>query len=1056
MVLAVQQHWVVFEWAPPWALWAACGLAAALWAALYPVAARCGKFLAWPVRGIRLAMLAAALLAGAQGALRLLVLATPWPIWPLALVAAGAVECVVALYRVERGLVSRPAGTVMLTCRILLVLGAVVMLAQPVWPLNTSRQLARQVAILVDDSASMHIVDARLTDGQKVRLAEAIDRAVVLRPHRLEFVVRRLEALRGQIAAEITSLGVVAEAPHEARARYMADHYEAVRSRLENWRRTLDEQMAAISAPLEGKTPAEAALGRIKSTLTVGVAEPLAKVRERLAGDQTPELLGRAHGSILSAHRRAAAVLAEVLPDLAAAGNTLDEAHYRSLKPEARALVDRIASRTRGALARHVLLKGPGKAPGDEHAEPGLLDLCQQRYEVKVYTFSADVKQVDPHKAWPPPAGTSAGAAELPGAAKYTDLARALEKVSSDIPADRLAGVIVLTDGRHNAPREIGPVGRRLAMQGVPLCSVVFGSERGPVDAAVVSVEAPETVHLRDRTLVTARLKLDGLAGRKVRVKLMAGTRVIDSRELDVPTGTFRTAVQLVDEPKATGPHSYNVVIEALAGEVLQANNSYPLTVHVTSERARVLIVDGRSRWEFRYLKNLFAGRDQMVRLQYVLLNPDPIAGQAPRKVIHASASRPEGVNEATALPNGEAEWLKFDVVILGDVSPAALTASDLTAIRRFVIDRGGTLIVVAGPWYMPHAHASAELRELLPVLFDQSQQYLGPAEDAESFRIALTDEATRSVVMQQAVDAKRNAEIWRSIPPIFWRHPSAVAKPGATVLAYARTEKMPACMTASDTGALTDDQRRQRHRYQRLNPLIACHNVALGRVMFVAFDRTWRLRYRVGDIYHHKFWGQALRWATADKMLAGTTLVKLGTDRSHYGPDQPVRLRAKIVKADFSPLEADDVTVRIFQGDREVRRRVLNYVPRSPGIYTADIGTLPSGVYRAELASQAVTELLRIDRAQTAQTHFSVDPSTPIELMELSADRSVVASLAADRGGVTGPAGSYDLVALLREPTVTKVKNRDYLIWDSWALLGLIVAVATCEWATRKKAGLA
>ena len=1054
-MLAGQQHRIVLEWAPSWALWSACGLAVAIWSALHLAGPRRRKLWKWPVRLGRAAALAVALFAAARAAGRLLVLATPWPVWALALVAAGAVECVVALYRVERGLVSRRAGTFMLTCRVLLVLAVAAMLAQPVWPASTRRRLRRCVAILVDDSASMHIVDARLTGAEKVRLAEAIDRSVVLRPHRLEIVARRLEALRGEIAAQATSLGVVADARPEARARYLADRRAGVRDSLDRWRQTLEAQVAAVSAPLEGKTPAAAALGKIKSALTVGVAEPLAKAAERLAGNQTPESLGRAHGSVLSAHRRAATVLAEVRGDLAAAGTTLDEACYRSLTGEARGAVDQIAARTRGALARHVLLNGPGKAAGDEQAEAGLLDLCARRYEVKVYVFSAQVEQVDPHKAWPPlPDG--AADAELLGAARHTDLTGALARVSSDIPADSLAGIIVLTDGRHNAPREIGPIARRLAMQNVPVCSVVFGSERGPVDAAVASVEAPETVHLRDRTLITVRLKVDGLAGHKLRVKLKAASKVIDSHALDVPSDRFRTEVQLVDEPKTTGPHAYNVVIEALPGEVLRANNFHPLTVHVTSEKARVLLVDGRSRWEFRYLKNLFAGRDQTVRLQYVLLSPDPIAGQAPRKVICASASRPEGVHEATALPDGEAEWLKFDVVILGDVPPDAMSAADMTALRKFVVDRGGTLVVVAGPRYMPHAHPSAELRELLPVLYDPSRQYLGTPDGSESFRIALADEAAGALVVQQAVDAKRNAEIWRSMPPLFWRHPTVAAKPGATVLAYAATEKMPACMTPPDAGALPADQRRARRRYERTHPLIACHNVALGRVMFVAFDRTWRMRYRVGDIYHHKFWGQVLRWATADKMLAGTTLVKLGTDRSHYGPEQSVHLRAKIVKADFSPVDAGDITVRIFQDDREVRRRPMSYVPRSPGIYTADIGALPSGVYRAELASQTVTDLLQIERARTAETHFSVDPSAPIELIELSADRSIVASLAGDLGDVVGPAGSYALPAMLREPDITQVKNRDYFLWDSWALFGLIVVVATCEWAARKKAGLA
>ena len=37
--------------------------------------------------------------------------------------------------------------------------------------------------------------------------------------------------------------------------------------------------------------------------------------------------------------------------------------------------------------------------------------------------------------------------------------------------------------------------------------------------------------------------------------------------------------------------------------------------------------------------------------------------------------------------------------------------------------------------------------------------------------------------------------------------------------------------------------------------------NYGFGRVLFVGIDSTWRWRYRVGDTYHHRFWGQLVRW---------------------------------------------------------------------------------------------------------------------------------------------------------------------------------------------------
>ena len=118
----------------------------------------------------------------------------------------------------------------------------------------------------------------------------------------------------------------------------------------------------------------------------------------------------------------------------------------------------------------------------------------------------------------------------------------------------------------------------------------------------------------------------------------------------------------------------------------------------MAEDQVNLLFVEGRPRWEFRYLKNLFSGRDKTVRLQYVLLEPDKLEGVPALKKIEASASRPDGEIEATALPKDEAEWMKFDVIILGDVAPKYLKPEELKILERFVKDRSGTLIVISGP----------------------------------------------------------------------------------------------------------------------------------------------------------------------------------------------------------------------------------------------------------------------------------------------------------------------------------------------------------------------
>ena len=174
----------------------------------------------------------------------------------------------------------------------------------------------------------------------------------------------------------------------------------------------------------------------------------------------------------------------------------------------------------------------------------------------------------------------------------------------------------------------------------------------------------------------------------------------------------------------------------------------------MTEELTQLLIIEGRPRWEFRYLKNLFESRDVSVKLQYVLLNPDKIGGTEPLPQVAASASRPREETQATLLPQSEMEWMKFDVIILGDISPDALSDADYEALGRFVTDRGGTLVVIAGPDYMPHAFTDTPLADLLPVEVTPNSEPVAAPE--ESYHIALTPEGQDSVIMRQAVDAAR------------------------------------------------------------------------------------------------------------------------------------------------------------------------------------------------------------------------------------------------------------------------------------------------------------
>ncbi len=1079
--------------------------------------------IAWMAGGTGIGFLA--MLACGQLLMRWLILATNWAIWPIALAGAVSVEVVLFLYGLERRTVSRGTSLALGAMRVALVVLVILILAQPVRPWESDRSQERFVAVLVDESASMRIHDSEMSPAGRVRLAEMLGVRGVARPHELEAAAGTIaeaharlqpvaEWLEGLRAAEASMARPRAgprasgEAdldrgrPAAARSRVdrVAERRETVSEIFEEIQKSFAPVPVRLEAPLKGPVKLEketvSDLALASRRFQKQVEEPLA-ILARTFEKKSDAELAKGHVGLQKDLEKALSAMADLLPQIQDLADAVDTAYHDTLPKGVQTRLSEAARRTRLALARDVLL---GVETESDDARPDrapkpLLKRLEDRYTAVVYTFARTPAELD-IEAWretgrvvketaaPAPEGASppantpkvsspdaddaapGGEPEEPLAADkgLTDLAAALEKVMKDMAGRDLAGVVLLTDGRHNAAAEVEPLVRQLGLQGARVSSVAFGSTKPPRDASIVSVDAPETVFAEDRMYVRANVKLDALAGQEVTVTLYDGSEAVDQRTVRVPTDSYRTEVQLSDQPDATGLHKYRVELQQFDGEAFAANNRHPLTVNVTDDRVKLLIVEARPRWEFRYLKNLFADRDESVQLQYVLLRPDRIAGVPGRREVHASVVRERRDVEATALPESEEEWLKFDVIVLGDLPPSALTDTDFEALDTFVKERGGTLIVIAGPMYMPHAHERQGFAEILPVLYEPSGKALmtGPE---KAFRLALTAEGRESVIMRQKTDPQENREVWDSVPEIYWRHPVRGAKEGATVLAYALPDAPPEFLRrdpegpAPDAGAGQERHDRVR-RFERENALLLTHRVGAGQVMFLAFDRTWRLRYRRGDTYHHRFWGQVLRWASGDKLPVGTDYVRIGTDRLRYSPEDTVRARAKLLDEDFAPIVSDRVAVKVMggrDGDRLVLRRSLQYVEGSGGRYEADLGTLPSGAYQLVLDAPPAEAVLAKDNVDMLVAEFSVDPVSGVELAELTPNLGLLGRLATLTGGtVVGPQQAGQVLATLGRGTIVEIERHEFVIWDSWPILVLMVLVATAEWVLRKKVGLA
>lgn len=630
---------------------------------------------------------------------------------------------------------------------------------------------------------------------------------------------------------------------------------------------------------------------------------------------------------------------------------------------------------------------------------------------------------------------------EVEGWDQATDLAGGLEAVLDQVPPDQLAGVVLLSDGRHNRPGSVEDVSRRFGILDAPIAVIPSGSDVPPKDAAIISVRSPDSVYLGDRIRVGALLKFDGYRGKKAKLQLFAGDKELETREISIPQDNYREEVKFRHAPEEGGVGEYRVVLSGLEDETFENNNEWGFQTVVSDARTNVLLIDRHPRWEFRYLRNLFYGRDQSIHLQSVLLEPDRISGHTPPKVV-ASASRPFGEANATHLPETEEEWRKFDVIIVGDIGPDSLSDQQWSILKGCVSERAALLVLVAGPEYMPHSFDSEVARELIPVKYEASRRTFYGGD--EEFRFALTNTGRNHPITAQVEGQMSNERLWKEFPVIRWRHPVEGLQPGAEVLLHAEeadVKKRKVDSAASLDAALSEvASRRER---EAGNALLVTRQTGAGKVAMLLADRTWRLREGVGDIYHHRFWGQLVRWGAGPNLRAGNEKIRLGTDQLTYTGDDRVQIMTRLRDGDLNPIVDQNLIAEVTHESGEVTQVPLKYRENSNGIHESLAGPFREpGLYEVKVRDEVITSF-RVVGARSA-----------IELSETTLNQPLLDSIAKMSGGRVFE-GEGALADLFLKGDETRTELRETSLWDIWPVLLLLAILLTAEWVIRRRGGL-
>ena len=308
-----------------------------------------------------------------------------------------------------------------------------------------------------------------------------------------------------------------------------------------------------------------------------------------------------------------------------------------------------------------------------------------------------------------------------PGQDDGTRLFAALERALADVPRRRLAGVVLITDGRvHDVPADLG---RSL---GAPIHTLLTG--------------APGE---RDRRLVAGQSPGFGLVGRSatfgftVEDKGAVGEANVAVRLDGQPHGVMSVPLNrpaTLEIPiRHAGANVVELEVEPGASELSLVNNRTALSINGVRDRLKVLLISGEPHNGERTWRNLLRADPAVDLVHFTILRPPEKDDRTPLREL-SLISFP--VRELF-----EEKLADFDLVIFDRYRRrGVLSAAYYRNLAQYV-RRGGALLVAVGPEFAEAGGiADSALAEVLPAKPTGAQT-------AQSFRPALTETGRRHPV---------------------------------------------------------------------------------------------------------------------------------------------------------------------------------------------------------------------------------------------------------------------------------------------------------------------
>jgi hypothetical protein len=328
-----------------------------------------------------------------------------------------------------------------------------------------------------------------------------------------------------------------------------------------------------------------------------------------------------------------------------------------------------------------------------------------------------------------------AGAAD--GETDGTRLFSALSATLADVPPDRVAGAILITDGRvHDVPADATALGFA-----APLHALITG-HKDEIDRRVVLTQTPRFGIVGQSQTIGFRIEDQGAKAGTAQVTVRRDGEMLEQRFVNVGADV-KVSVPI--------PHAGQNIVEIeaapLANELTQVNNRAVVSIDGVRDKLRVLLVSGEPHAGERTWRNLLKSDASVDLVHFTILRPPEKQDGTPINELSLIAFP---TRELFQQKISEFQLIIFDRYARQGVLPMIYFDN----IARYVRD-GGAVLIAAGPDY---ASPTSIWRTPLDVILPAE-----PSGDVieQPFRPTLTEAGKRHPVTRGLEGSESNPPHW-------------------------------------------------------------------------------------------------------------------------------------------------------------------------------------------------------------------------------------------------------------------------------------------------------